>query len=244
MAVVPGVGNGRTAAPGGRVPLRPQAPGGPGRAAGDAPGAATREPPGRQGGNDADHRGQPLEIFRTGRGDDLLATATREGDGWYLLSSDLDLLRDALDRLVDGAPKPERPALGAEDDFRAVRTRLPGDVEALTFVRPAALADADPRGGQRPTRATGTAQRGERRRRDDGVRAGRPDPRRGVRPHVARPARARGGAAGPARAWARHGGGHGVLRLRAATLSRAGGRLAARAGPSARRSAACWPVAA
>lgn len=94
-----------------------------------------------------EHRGQPLEIFRTGRGDDLLASVTREGgEGWYVVSNDLDLLRAALDRLLDG-PKPERPAaLGAEADFRAVRGRLPTDVEALTFVRPAAFLKLLPEG--------------------------------------------------------------------------------------------------
>ncbi len=99
----------------------------------------------------ADHRGQPVEIFHTGRGNDLLAAATRPAEGWYLVSSDLDLLHAAVDRLLDG-PKPggPPPALGAEADFRAVRGRLPGDVEALTFLRPAAIAELVPEGANVP----------------------------------------------------------------------------------------------
>lgn len=86
----------------------------------------------------ADHRGQALEVFHTGRGDDLLASATRTADGWYLLANDLGLLRDALDRLDGKAAN--QPTLGADGDFRAVRGRLPAELEAFSFVRPAALS--------------------------------------------------------------------------------------------------------
>lgn len=90
----------------------------------------------------ADHRGHALEIFRTGRGDDLLASSTG-ADGWYLVANDLDNLKAALDRLdaVAGAT----PALGSEPDFRAVRARMPARVETLIFARPVPLAEGGAR---------------------------------------------------------------------------------------------------
>lgn len=86
-----------------------------------------------------DHRGQPVEIFRTGRAEDLLASATRPDLGWYLLSNDLGALRAALDRL-DNNPDAS-PGLAADADFRAVRARMPAGVEALTFGRPQPLVE-------------------------------------------------------------------------------------------------------